>query len=245
MSRRAVTSNQTHASGRAPSPASPPASRRVALRRLAFFALVVGVAALIAWKLGLFALADRATLLATIHRVRQAPLLIPVFIAAYVAAVTFGLPASAFTLAGGVLFGFWRGLLLNWVSAVIGATLAYLFVHALCGTTCRELLGRRAETLEQLASRHGFLGTLRLRLIPLVPFNLLNFAAALSGVRRRDYILATALGIIPGTAIYTYFADSLVQGAAGAGRRALVRLAIAGALLLLLSFVPSIVRRAK
>lgn len=220
-------------------------SRRAAFAKLGLFALVVGVAALIAWKLGLFALGDRAALLAAIHRARATPLLVPAFIAAYAAAVTFGLPASAFTLAGGILFGFWRGLLLNWIGAVLGAILAYLFASALCGDTCRELLGRRAQTLEQLATKHGFLGTLRLRLIPLVPFNLLNFAAALSGVRVGDYIAATALGIIPGTAVYTYFADSLVQGAAGAGRSALVRLLIAAALLLLLSFIPNVVQRAR
>lgn len=234
-----------HASHRNQSVVSRAPSRRRAFIKLALFALVLGAAALIAWKLGFFALGDRAALLATIQRVRAAPILVPAFIVAYAAAVTFGLPASAFTLAGGVLFGFWRGLLLNWLGAMIGATLAYLFASALCGHTCRELIGRRAQTLEQLASRHGFLGTLRLRLIPLVPFNLLNFGAALSGVRRRDYIVATALGIIPGTAVYTYFADSLLQGAAGASQHALLRLAIAGALLLLLSFIPNVVQRVK
>lgn len=230
-----------------PRTATPSASSRQdrgrALRRGALFVFLIAAAALLAWKLGLFELRDRAALVAAIRRARTFPLLVPAFVAAYAAAVTFGLPASPFTLAGGALFGFWRGFLLNWLGAVLGAFLAFLFASALCGDACRALLGRRAEALDRLATEHGFLGTLRLRLIPVVPFSLLNFAAALAGVRRRDYFLATALGIIPGTAVYTYFAESLLRGATDAGHHALVRVAAAGALLLAFSFVPALVRR--
>lgn len=225
--------------------AGPPASRGAAIRRVAVFVLVLAVAAVVAWKLGVFGLRDRHTLLATIREVRTHRLLVPAFIAAYAVAVTFGLPASPFTLAGGVLFGFPEGFLLNWLGATLGAFLAFLFAGSLCGEGCRSLLGKRADRLGRLATEHGFLGTLRLRLIPVVPFSLLNFGAALVGVRRRDYLAATALGIIPGTAIYTYFADSLLQGASGSARQALVRVSVAGALLLAISFVPSLVVRGR
>ena len=218
------------------------ASRRSAVRKLAIFLLVLAVAGLFAWKLGLFALADRAALLSAIRRARTTRLLTPAFVVDNSAAVTFGLPASAFTLAGGALFGFWRGLFFNWLGATLGATLAYLFAGALCRDECRALLGHRAEALARVAARHGLLGTLRLRLIPVVPFALLNYGAALVGVRRRDYLVATALGIIPGTAVYTYFADSLLQGAAGAGRHALLNAALAGALLIVFSFVPTLIQ---
>ncbi|MBA3585926.1 MAG: TVP38/TMEM64 family protein [Gemmatimonadetes bacterium] len=227
-----------------PPPQSGP-NRVRALGRAALFLLVLVAAALLAWKLGAFELRDRGTLLATIREVQSHRLLVPAFVAAYVVAVTFGLPASPLTLAGGALFGFWRGFLLNWLGASLGAFLAFLFAGSLCREACRALLGRRAETMERLAAEHGFLGTLRLRLLPVVPFSLLNFAAALAGVRRRDYLAATVLGIIPGTAVYTYFADSLLLGADGAGRNALLRVAMAGALLLALSFVPSLLRRGK
>lgn len=220
-------------------------SGRSGVARLALFVLILAVAVLVGWKLGLFELRDRKALLGLVRRVRGVPLLAPAFVAAYAAAVTFGLPASLFTLAGGVLFGFWFGFLLNWLGATLGAVFAYTFASALCGDGCRGLLGRWAETLEEVATKHGLIGTLRLRLIPVVPFSLLNFGAALAGVRRRDYYIATALGIIPGTAVYTFFADSLLQGAAGAGRHALIRVAVAGAVLLLLSFVPAFVHRVR
>lgn len=219
--------------------------RRRAFRRAGLFVILLAVAALVAWKLGAFHLADRESLVAAVHRVRGFPLLGPGFIAAYAVAVTFGLPASPLTLAGGALFGFWRGMLLNWFGATLGAFLAFVFADSLCGDTCRALLGRRAKSVERLAAEHGFMATLRLRLVPIVPFSLLNFAAALAGVRRRDYLVGTALGIIPGTAVYTYFADALLQGASGAGRHALLHVSLAGALLLALSFVPAIVRRVR
>lgn len=214
-----------------------------AVMRVALLVLVLALAAGVAWKSGAYRLTDRATLAAAVERVRGAPLLVPSFVVAYAVAVTFALPAAPLTLAGGALFGFWWGTLLNWSGATLGALLAYLFAGTLCGEPCRALLGRRAETLGQLAAERGFMATLRLRLIPVVPFSLLNYAAAFAGVRGRDFALATALGIIPGTAIYTYFADALLGGAGEAGRDAFVRVAIAGALLLALSFVPALVQR--
>ena len=220
-----------------------PRSKAAGLRRLGLFLLVVAIASLVAWRLGVFELTNRETLAAALVKARSVPYPPLLFVAAYAVAVTFGLPATAFTLAGGALFGLGAGLLLNWIGATIGALLAYSFAGALCGESCRALLGRRAEALEQMAVAHGFLGTLRLRLIPVVPFTLLNYGAALAGVRRRDYLLATAIGIIPGAAVYTYFAESLVQGIEGAGRQALVNVTIAGALLILLSFVPTLVQR--
>jgi uncharacterized membrane protein YdjX (TVP38/TMEM64 family) len=84
---------------------------------------------------------------------------------------------------------------------------------------------------------------LRLRLLPLVPFNVLSFAAGLAGVPFRPYLAATALGILPGTIVYTYFADSLLAGVEGASRQAFARVAAAGALLLAVSFGPALVRR--
>ena len=223
-------------------PSAPP-RRGVALRKLGLFLLTVAIAGITAWWLGLFELTNRDALAATIEKVRSVRYLPLLFVAAYAIATTFGLPAAAFTLAGGALFGFGPGLLLNWLGATIGAVLAYSFAGALCRDSCRALLGRRAQALERLATTHGFLVTLRLRLIPVMPFALLNYGAALAGVGRRDYVLATALGIIPGAAIYTWFAGSLIQGVEGSGRQALLNAAIAGVLLVLLSFIPTLAHR--
>lgn len=222
---------------------SVPRARGVALRKLGLLLLMVAIAGVVAWRLGLFELTNREVLAATTEKVRSVRYLPLLFVAAYAIATTFGLPATPFTLAGGVLFGFGSGLFLNWIGGTIGAVLAYSFAGALCRDSCRALLGRRAEALEQLATTHGFLATLRLRLIPVVPFALLNYGAALAGVGRRDFVLATALGILPGAAVYTWFAGSLVQGVEGSARQALLNVSIAGVLLILLSFIPTLAQR--
>ncbi len=211
--------------------------------KLAALLVIVGGALWAAYALGLFRFTDMATLAHTVRGLRQRPYMAPLFVLVYALATTLALPGSVLTLAGGAIFGFGLGTLLNWIGASIGATLAYLMARALGLDAVRRLLGRRAGRLERLADSHGFATVLRLRLIPIVPFNMLNFAAGLAGVRARDYILGTVIGLLPACAVYTYFADALLSSAAGARNEALVRLLVAGGLLVGASFLPSVMRR--
>lgn len=178
-----------------------------------------------------------------VRALRELPGAPVIFVAIYAVVATLGLPGSALTLAGGAVFGFGAGLALNWLGAMLGAAGAYWLARALGMGAVRSLLGSRAERIDRLADQHGFLTLLRLRLIPLVPFNLLNYASGLANVRHRDFLLATGIGILPATAVYTWFADALLSGVQGARRDALVRLAIAGVLLVGLSFAPRLLRR--
>ena len=219
---------------------------RAALLRLAVLVALVGAAALVAWRLGLFELRDPQRLAAAVRRVRTMPAAAPLFVAVYAAVAAFGLPATPLTLAGGAIFGTALGSLLNWLGATLGATGSFLLARHLGRDAFRRLLGRwgdQLDRLDALGERRGFATVLRLRLIPVVPFNVLSFAAGLAGVGLRAFVAATALGIIPGTVIYTYFADSLLAGVEGASRQAFARVAAAAALLLALSFVPSLVKR--
>ncbi len=111
------------------------------------------------------------------------------------------------------------------------------------GGRLRGLLGHRLGSLDQLTEQSGFAWLLRLRLIPVVPFNLLNFASGLTALRWRSFAVATAVGILPGTLVYTFFADAILEGSREATRGAFVRVAIAGGLLVLLSFAPALARR--
>ena len=166
-----------------------------------------------------------------------------IFIALYATATALAIPGTVLTLAGGALFGVWWGTLINWVAANIGANLAFAEARVLGREGLERLLGDRAGSLEKATREHGFQGLLTLRLIPLVPFNALNFGSGLTGISWGAYALATALGILPGTAVYTFFADSLLQGSQEASREALVRVLIAGALLVALSLLPRFVKR--
>ncbi len=178
-----------------------------------------------------------------------------IFVVIYASATAFALPGSVLTIAGGAIFGFWWGALFNSIGANIGANAAFLLARTLgrdgavlVGTsTLSRWLGeegvRWGEKLGRATERHGFMGLLVLRLVPLVPFNGLNFGSGFTRLRWFDYALATVVGILPGTLVYTFFADALVLGSTEASSEARVRLWIAAGLLLALSSIPLIARR--
>lgn len=165
------------------------------------------------------------------------------FVLLYAVATALAFPGSLLTIAGGAVFGFGWGAVLNSVAANIGANAAFGMARVLGRDGVERLVGTRLAGLDRATQRHGFMGLLVLRLIPLVPFNALNFGSGLTAMRWRDYALATVLGIFPGTLIYTFFADALVEGSTAANEAARTRLWIAGALLVALSLLPIVARR--
>lgn len=214
-----------------------------ALLKLGVLLAALAAIVIIAATSGLFDRFDPRSVAERIRELRDVPGAPVIFVVAYALLVMLALPGSSLTLAGGAVFGFELGSLLNWLGATIGAAGAYAIARGLGSDAVRSLLGKRAGAFDRLVADHGFLAMLRLRLIPLVPFNALNFGAGLAGVSARDYLVATAVGIVPGTLVYTYFADALLSGATEAHREAHIRLAIAAVLLIALSFVPTLVRR--
>ena len=119
----------------------------------------------------------------------------PIFVGVYAAATALAVPGAVLTLAGGAVFGFYWGTLYNSIAANIGANAAFLIARSLGGGAVRRLIGKESNVLSKLdgiVERHGFRGLLTLRLIPLVPFNALNFGSGLMPLRWRTYAIATA-----------------------------------------------------
>ena len=166
-----------------------------------------------------------------------------VFISIYAGATALAIPGTILTLAGGALFGFFWGTVFNTIAANIGASMAFVVARFLGREGVERLSGRRLERLDEATKEHGFQGLLLLRLVPLVPFNALNFGSGLTALRWRTYALATLIGIFPGTVVYTMFADALLQGSQEASREALIRVLVAGGLLVFLSFLPKIMKK--
>jgi uncharacterized membrane protein YdjX (TVP38/TMEM64 family) len=163
------------------------------------------------------------------------------FIAAFVFVVLLGLPATPMDLIGGAVFGFWLGLALNWFSLVLAATLGYWIAYAFGHDTIGRWLRQRPRWRRSLAaveSPTGVWTLVRLQVLPFVPPALLNYAAGAAHLRFWHYLLSAALGHLPPTAVFTWFANRLLAGATGATHRAYRDLAIAVALVLLVSFVP-------
>ncbi len=128
-----------------------------------------------------------------------------VYGAAYVLAVAFSVPGAVWlTIAGGFLFGLYLGVATTVVSATIGATLIFLAAK----TALRETLVRNAgawlRRAEEEFQENEVSFMLLMRLVPAIPFFAINIAAALIGVRLTTYIWTTLVGIIPGSAVYTW-----------------------------------------
>jgi uncharacterized membrane protein YdjX (TVP38/TMEM64 family) len=141
------------------------------------------------------------------------------YVLAYVLVVALSLPGGVvMTLAGGLLFGPWLGTGLTVVGATIGACLLFLAARSalapLVAGRAAGLIGRIRPGLE----RDGFFYLLTLRLIPVVPFWLANLAPALVGMPFGAYAAATALGIIPGTAVFSGIGAGLGDVLAAGGR---------------------------
>ena len=158
------------------------------------------------------------------------------FAAIKVVSIVLGIPTTPVTMAGGALFGAVWGSLLNWAAATAGAVLCFAVGRHLGRDGVQRLLRGRLARWDDGLAGDGFWFVLMLRLVPLFPFNVINYAAGLTAVSFRDYTLATALGIIPGTVAFTVLGDAAVQASP-------LRMGIALGLLGLLALLPVVVRR--
>jgi len=141
------------------------------------------------------------------------------YVAAYVVVVALSLPGGAvMTLAGGFLFGALLGTALAVVGATIGACALFLAART---ALAPFVAGRAAALLDKVRpglERDGFFYLLTIRLIPVVPFWLANLAPALVGMPFGAYAAATAIGIIPGTAVFSGIGAGLGEIFAAGGR---------------------------
>jgi len=128
------------------------------------------------------------------------------FVLIYVAAAVTLAPAFFLTVAGGALFGVWQGSLLVFVGASLGSSAVYALASPLARTRWMRRVTRdqRVAAVRNAVAGGGVRIMLLLRLSPLVPYSILNYALALSGVRYADFVVAL-LGMIPAIILYTYY----------------------------------------
>jgi uncharacterized membrane protein YdjX (TVP38/TMEM64 family) len=130
---------------------------------------------------------------------------VAIFIGSYCLLVAASLPGAVFlTLAGGFLFGSILGTVYVNLGATTGAILAFLSARYLFRDWVEHKIGHRLGSLRKGISRDGFSYLLTLRLIPVAPFFLINALCGLTRLPLGTYVLATAIGIIPGSFIYAY-----------------------------------------
>ncbi len=222
-----------------------PTRRTRALIRLAILPAVVVLAVIVAWRLGYFELGRREQFLAIIRNAETTPWAPAVYVVSYTLIVALGLPATVFSILGGAIFGAVEGLVLAWTGAMVGTVVAHTMARSVGKKPVTRLLGNH-RLLRKLRERADVRTLVRLRVLPLAPFGVLDYVAGLAGVSLRTLLLATAIGIVPGTAAYTYAGDQARTGLedpGAAGRRALfiaglVTIAVSG-----IALAPSVVSK--
>ena len=141
-----------------------------------------------------------------------------VFIVGYAVAAVLFVPGSVLTLAAGAIFGLVKGVILVFIAAVIGSSAAFLVSRNVARAAIeRRVAGdARFAAIDRAVGAQGRKIVFLLRLSPVFPFNLLNYALGLTKVRFADYLIAS-LGMIPGTILYVYYGKLAGDVAALAG----------------------------
>ena len=128
----------------------------------------------------------------------------------------FFFPVAVLALAGGLLFGLWWGSLYTFIGAILNCTLMFFLARYVGRAQVERLIEKKLsrqwqQRLRSLNSSGGFLLLIILRLIPAVPYNLINYAFGLSAMAYPTYIFASALGIIPGTFAFINIGDKALD----------------------------------
>jgi len=164
------------------------------------------------------------------------------FILAYALGTVLFVPGSAFALAGGALFGPLWGICYNLIAATIGATLAFFIARYLVADWVTRKSGSRLKQLMDGVDAEGWRFVAFVRLVPLFPFNLLNYALGLTRIKPIHYVVATFICMVPGGLAYTYLGYAgreAIVGSEGFIRQGLIALALLAAVV----FLPRLVRR--
>ena len=183
---------------------------------------------------------DVQALTRAVHRAGPwAPL---AFMTLYATATVAFAPGSLLTLAGGALFGPVAGTFYSLTGATIGASGAFLAARYLAADWVRARIGARVEQIVAGVEREDWRFVAFVRLVPLIPFNLLNYALGLTRIRLSRYVSVSYIAMLPATLAYTYLGYAGREAAAG-GAGMIKKGLLALALLACVALLPPLIRR--
>lgn len=181
--------------------------------------LIILAVAVLGLAVASFLLPVRAWAVDLVEWIRaQGPTGVAVFGVVYVVATVLLIPASALTLGAGFIYGVVAGTLVVAPAALLGATLAFILSRHLGRAAIRRRLEgrRRFAALDRAIGKEGFKLALLVRLSPLFPFGLTNYALGVTDLSLRHYVIGSAIGMLPGTVLYV-FLGSLITSASALG----------------------------
>lgn len=121
-----------------------------------------------------------------------------IYIALYTVGTILILPSTPLNLSGGAIFGPWWGTLWTSIAAVIAAVVAFAFTRTVGRDVVARKLAGRWEAMDAEMRQGGLFYMFAIRLLPIIPYGLVNFAAGLTSIRFKDYLVGTILGTVPG-----------------------------------------------
>ena len=163
-----------------------------------------------------------------------------VFMLIYILGTVFFFPGAVLTLAGGALFGPVYGTLYNLTAATIGAAISFLIARYLLSDFVERKTGGRMKQLKNGVENEGWRFIAFVRLVPLFPFNLLNYALGLTRIKFWDYVIASYIFMLPGGLAYTYFGYIGKEAATG-GEGLIQKGLLALTLVAVILFIPRLI----
>jgi uncharacterized membrane protein YdjX (TVP38/TMEM64 family) len=138
-----------------------------------------------------------------------------VYVLLYTLGTLLILPSTPLNLSGGALFGVWWGTLWTTVAAIIAAVVSFAFTRTVGREYIAQKLAGRWEAIDAEMRQGGLFYMFAVRLLPLIPYGIVNFAAGLTSIRFRDYLVGTMLGTVPGILPFVMMGSGLQELSSG------------------------------
>ena len=132
-----------------------------------------------------------------------------IYVLLYTVGTLLILPSTPLNLTGGAIFGIWLGTLWTTVAAIAAAIVAFAFTRTVGRELIAQRLAGRWEAVDAEMRQGGLFYMFAIRLLPIIPYGLVNFTAGLTSIRFRDYLIGTILGTVPGVLPFVMMGSGL------------------------------------
>ena len=210
--------------------------------RLLVSLVIFALFALAAWKLGFFRRNAPQRVVAEAERIAGHRWLATIFVLVYTTLSAFALPVTLLAYGAGAIFGFARGALYVWTASMLGATAGFVLARGILAKAARRLLGPHNDKLRELKKGNATLTVFRMQVMPVIPFGVVTYAAAIADLPLGRFLAGTATGIIPGTLLATFVGDRFIAGVSGTNHGALWLAIGLSVVLLALSLLPNVIK---
>jgi len=122
------------------------------------------------------------------------------------------LPSTPLNVSGGLIFGFQWGLFWTAIAAIFAAIISFIYARFLGQNWVKQRFGNYLQTLDGEIEKGGMWYIFAIRLLPLIPYGIVNYGAGLTAVTGRDYFFGTVLGTIPGILPFVMMGSGLAEG---------------------------------